>query len=124
MTDYSNSDSQSLANANPENDDVKGIEERIREAQLQELRDALQYRRWFLIWGIGITSACVLFSVAVLVFLTWFGEYETSLGVAFVSGLSVEVVGIAVVIAKYLFPNGGTKVKNAKTPVITEEDDV
>lgn len=124
MTDYSESDSSILARSNPTNDNVKDIEDDIKEAQLQELRDALQYRRCFFIWGIVITSVCVAVSAIALVFLTCFGEYETALGVAFVSGLSVEVVGIAVIIAKYLFPNGGMKIQRSRTPVITEEDDV
>lgn len=121
---YSNSESSVLADSDPPNDDVKSIEDGIRKAQLQELQDALKYRLWFLIWGVSITSVCVISSVAILVFLTFRGEYETALGVAFVSGLSVEVVGTAVVIAKYLFPNGGMKIQQSKTPVVTEEEDV
>lgn len=124
MSDYSNSDSSILANSNPRNDDVKSIEDNIREVQLQELKDALKYRRWFLEWGISITSVCVGASAIILVFLTLYGKYETALGVAFISGLSVEVVGVAVVIAKYLFPSGGIKIQQSETPIISEEEDV
>ena len=124
MSDYSNSDSSILANSNPRNDDVKSIEDNIREVQLQELKDALKYRRWFIEWGISITSVCVGASAIILVFLTLYGKYETALGVAFISGLSVEVVGVAVVIAKYLFPSGGIKIQQSETPIISEEEDV
>ena len=124
MSDYSNSDSSILANSNPRNDDVKSIEDNIREVQLQELKDALKYRRWFLEWGISITSVCVGASAIILVFLTLYGKYETALGVAFISGLSVEVVGVSVVIAKYLFPSGGIKIQQSETPIISEEEDV
>lgn len=112
--------SSELMQSDPENDDVKGIERRMRKARAQELEDANKYRTRFFYWGVGITTLCVVSSIGILVFLTFRGVYETAVGVAFVSGLAVEVVGIAAIIAKYLFPNGGAD-KNDGNGVVEED---
>lgn len=122
--DYSDRDSGDLRQSDPANDDVVDIEAEIRQTQLQELRDALIFRKGFFRWGVTLTSACVLFSVGFLVLLVKVGMYQTPVGVAFVSGLAVEIVGIAVVIAKYLFPDGGVTVRGGVGKGVTEENDV
>lgn len=100
-----------LANADPRNNG-DDLEHRLREARAKEVEDAAGYRRKFFWWGIVLTSVCVAASIGALIFLTIRGVYETALGVAFVSGLAVEVVGLAAIIAKYLFPAGGAGANN------------
>lgn len=123
MTDLSKQSSEGLVNADPTNGDVSEIENRVRGAYAQELEDAIKYRKRFFWWGVGITSVCVLASIGMIVFLVLRGVYETPVGVAFVSGLAVEVVGVVVVIAKYLFPDGGAASGKFPTPSVSEEDD-
>lgn len=121
--DLSKQSSDGLANTDPANGDVAEIEKRVRSAYAQELEDAIKYRRRFFWWGVGITSACVLASIGMIIFLVLRNTYETPVGVAFISGLAVEVVGVAVVIAKYLFPDGGATVSHSTSPSVSEEDD-
>lgn len=103
MTDLSKQSSEGLTGVDPSDDDVADIEKRVRGAYAQELEDAIRYRRRFFWWGVGITSVCVSASIGMIVFLVLQDVYETPVGVAFIGGLAVEVVGVAVVIAKYLF---------------------
>lgn len=123
MTDLSNQSSDGLASTDPANDDVAEIEKRVRSAYAQELEDAIKYRRRFFWWGVIITSVCVLASIGMIVFFVIRNAYETPVGVAFISGLAVEVVGVAVVIAKYLFPDGGAASNRFPAPSVSEEDD-
>lgn len=123
MTDLSRQSSEGLTNADPSNDDVAEIEKRVRSAYAQELEDAIRYRRRFFWWGVTITSVCVLASIGMIIFLVFSNDYETPVGVAFISGLAIEVVGVAVVIAKYLFPDGGATSGRFSTPSVSEEDD-
>ena len=67
---------------------------------------------------------CVVASIVILIVLMLYGVYETAVGVAFISGLAVEVVGIAAIIAKYLFPDKGAGNKTANAPSVVEEDEV
>lgn len=122
MPDLSSQSSDGLKNANPDNDDVANIEKRIREAYAKELEAALAYRTKFFWWGVIVTSVCVVASIGILIFLVCRGVYETAVGVAFISGLAVEVVGVAVVIAKYLFPENGGSAIRASGSAIAEED--
>lgn len=62
-------------------------------------------------------------SIGMIVFLVLQDVYETPVGVAFIGGLAVEVVGVAVVIAKYLFPDGGATSNRLLAPSVSEEDD-
>lgn len=59
--------------------------------------------------GLGAVSFCIIVSAITVGSLFWFGGYRemASVLIAFIGSLAVEVVGIAIVIAKYLFPNGG-----------------
>lgn len=123
MTDFSTQGPESLHQSNPDSKDAAHIERRILEAYARELEDAIDYRRRFFWWGVAITSVCVLASVGVIVFLVLHGDYETPVGVAFVSGLAVEVVGVAVVIAKYLFPEGGSRQRFPGDATVSEEED-
>ena len=123
VTDLSKQSSEGLTNADPSDDDVAEIEKRVRSAYAQELEDAIRYRRRFFWWGVTITSVCVLASIGMIVFLVFRNTYETPVGVAFISGLAVEVVGVAVVIAKYLFPDGGANSSRLPAPSVSEEDD-
>ena len=116
--------SSELIRSNPKNDDVKDIERRISEARAQELEDANEYRTRFFYWGVGITTLCVVASIVILIVLMLYGVYETAVGVAFISGLAVEVVGIAAIIAKYLFPDKGAGNKTTNAPSVVEEDEV
>ncbi|MDB6710075.1 hypothetical protein PMQ82_10350, partial [Bifidobacterium longum] len=63
----------------------------------------------FMWWGLGAVLFCIIVSAITVGSLFWFGGYRemASVLIAFIGSLAVEVVGIAIVIAKYLFPNGG-----------------
>lgn len=123
MTDLSKQSSEGLTGVDPSDDDVADIEKRVRGAYAQKLEDAIRYRRRFFWWGVGITSVCVSASIGMIVFLVLQDVYETPVGVAFIGGLAVEVVGVAVVIAKYLFPDGGATSNRLLAPSVSEEDD-
>ena len=95
----------------PENeqDDATQVSDEFQKLELQEAKNALRYRRWFMWWGLGAVSFCIIVSAITVGSLFWFGGYRemASVLIAFIGSIAVEVVGIAIVIAKYLFPNGG-----------------
>lgn len=123
MTDHTTQHSEQLEQSASIVKDVADIERRVREAHARELEDAIEYRRRFFRWGVLITSMCIIASISILILLILHGDYETPVGVAFVSGLAVEVVGVVVVIAKYLFPNGGSHSTPISEVSISEEND-
>ncbi|WEV75641.1 hypothetical protein [Bifidobacterium sp. ESL0800] len=89
---------------------------------LKALQNATEDREKFLNWGLWATSICIGVSILVVVALFWFKTY-TQLGsvlIAFISGLAVEVVGIAAVMAKYLFPGNGPQRHNKVSTTIDQ----
>lgn len=83
-----------------------------------ELRHAARYRAVFLVWGLSIVTVCVAASAVCVWALFRFGGYREMQGVivAFIGSLAVEVVGIAAIIARYLFPEGGPRHSDGAKP--------
>ena len=81
------------------------------EAETKEAETALLYRKLFLPWCLGIVTFCVVVSSCTVGSLFWYGGYREmgNVLIAFIGSLAVEVVGIAVIVAKYLFPDGGPR---------------
>ncbi|MBT1162951.1 hypothetical protein [Bifidobacterium sp. SO1] len=93
----------------PLSDMQEDLDRQLRRAKVKEARNALRYRSVFLWWGILATSFCIIASTVTVWALFRYGGYREMAAVliAYISGMTVEVIGIAVVIAKYLFPSTG-----------------
>lgn len=78
----------------------------------ERLQQAHDMREKFFKWGLKVTSACIATSCGLAAVLTCQHELTTGIATAFITGLTVEVIGVTAIIAKYLFPNGGKTEKD------------
>ena len=78
----------------------------------ERLQQANKLRGKFFWWGIMATSLCIFTSCFVAVTLTFQRELTTGIATAFITGLTVEIIGVTAIIAKYLFPNKGKTEKD------------
>lgn len=77
---------------------------RMRDAEAVRVEQANKLREWFFIAGIALAGACVKTSIFISSWLTVTNRMTDTIAVAFITGLTVEVVGIVAIMAKYLFP--------------------
>lgn len=78
----------------------------------ERLQQANKLRGKFFWWGIMATSLCIFTSCFVAVTLTFQRELTTGIATAFITGLTVEIIGVTAIIAKYLFPNASKSQKD------------
>lgn len=82
--------------------------DRLKRARVEEAEQANKMRRRFFWFGVLAASACVAASA----FFMWssqnYGQRVSDVSsVAFISGLSVQAIGITKIMANYLFPSPG-----------------
>ena len=75
----------------------------IEEAELERLTQSNKLRGPFMYTALAMVFTIIVISSIVVVALTFRGELETTMGVAFSVTLGIEVVGILAIIAHYLF---------------------
>ncbi|WP_172120178.1 hypothetical protein [Actinomyces faecalis] len=86
---------------------AKRADERMRDAEAVRVEQANKLREWFFIAGISLAGACVATSIIISIWLTCTNRMTETIAVAFITGLTIEVVGIVAIMAKYLFPAYG-----------------
>ncbi len=79
----------------------------MRDAEAVRVEQANKLREWFFIAGISLAGACVATSIIISIWLTCTNRMTETIAVAFITGLTIEVVGIVAIMAKYLFPAYG-----------------
>ena len=77
---------------------------KLDEIEHDRLKQANALRQKFFYFGVGITIGCVVTSCFVSIALVFRGEMTPGITTVFITGLTVEVIGIIAIIAKYLFP--------------------
>lgn len=77
---------------------------KLDEIEHDRLKQANALRQKFFYFGVGITIGCVVTSCFVSIALVFRGEMTPGIATVFITGLTVEVIGIIAIIAKYLFP--------------------
>ena len=77
---------------------------KLDEIEHDRLKQANALRQKFFYFGVGITIGCVVTSCFVSIALGFRGEMTPGIATVFITGLTVEVIGIIAIIAKYLFP--------------------
>ncbi|MDO4888128.1 MAG: hypothetical protein Q3979_05435 [Actinomycetaceae bacterium] len=83
--------------------DVSENDDEFHELEHDRLEQANNLRHKFFYFGIGMTTACVCTSCFVAIALVFRGEMTPVIATAFITGLTVEALGIVAIIAKYLY---------------------
>lgn len=75
--------------------------------ELDKLAQANALREKFYAFGTGIVSVGLLFTLVVSGVLLWQGRFSENVAIAFFIHITAQLIGIMIIIAKYLFPDGG-----------------
>ena len=78
----------------------------------ERFQQANAMRGRFFRWGLVVTSLCIVTSCGLAIVLTFQRELTTGIATAFITGLTVEIIGVTAIIAKYLFPNASKSQKD------------
>lgn len=107
--DYSKAQTAALTDdviLSKDTEDLVDAVDRTELAEANRLDQANNLRQKFFWFGVVAASTCVLTSCYMAIHLTVFNMITASTVVVFISGLTIEVLGIIAIIANYLFPKG------------------
>lgn len=80
----------------------------LKKAKVEEAKQANKMRSHFFCFGVSAASVCVATSVIFMALSQICGQrVSDAASVAFISGLSVQAIGITKIMANYLFPSPG-----------------
>jgi hypothetical protein len=91
---------------NKDTEDLADAVDRTELAEANRLDQANNLRQKFFWFGVVAASTCVLTSCYMAIHLTVFKMITAPTVIVFISGLTIEVLGIIAIIANYLFPKG------------------
>lgn len=107
--DYFEAKTEELVNDVSLDEDTKDLVDAVDRTELAEanrLDQANNLRQKFFWFGVVAASTCVLTSCYMAIHLTVFKMITAPTVIVFISGLTIEVLGIIAIIANYLFPKG------------------
>lgn len=78
------------------------------EAEIERLKTDNKQRKWFFKFVLGITGIPVLVASLALVRVAWDGEVSDTVLVSFFASVVVQVIGLSIIVANYLFPKTGS----------------
>jgi hypothetical protein len=107
--DYFEAQTEELVNDVILNKDTENLVDAVDRTELAEanrLDQANNLRQKFFWFGVVAASTCVLTSCYMAIHLTVFKMITAPTVIVFISGLTIEVLGIIAIIANYLFPKG------------------
>ncbi|CAB0628624.1 hypothetical protein CIP107562_00213 [Corynebacterium diphtheriae] len=87
----------------------------------KQIAEANEQRKRFLNFVMVIAGAPILASSAGFSFLTWQGKVTDAIAVAFFASVVVEVIGLALVLANYLFPKGAGAITGSGNQAIERD---
>lgn len=86
---------------------LEEAQKQLSELHLRRVQRDFTSSWWFLITT-GITVAiAVTGSIVAAIYLAVCGKFEGNVAIAFFAGFVAEVIGIAYIVARYFFPEGG-----------------
>jgi len=91
---------------NKDTEDLADAVDRTELAEANRLDQANNLRQKFFWFGVVAASTCVLTSCYMAIHLTVFKMITAPTVIVFISGLTIEVLGIIAIIANYLSPKG------------------
>lgn len=97
------------------------VERDFRDLEYQEAKSAKRYRFVLFVWGISAASICLAVSMFWMM-CSHHSKGDAQIGVAFIASLTVEVIGIIAIIARYLFPEKGMPRSRGSVESISDDD--